>query len=330
MPELIEPMITGVPYPIRGLVIYGTNLLHTVPRAERTREALRRLDFVLTIDVLPQEHVAWSDVVLPEATSLERHDDLWACAHKTPYIALREPAIEPLHQTRPGWWIARELGRRLGLERYFPWQTAEEYLNQRLSSVGLTIDLLREQGGVAIQKGKPWLADFEAQGGSPFGTASGKVELFSAALGKAGFDPLPVYQPTAGPPEGFFRLLYGRSPVHTFARTQNTPVLHALQPENDLWVNDQAAAGLGVRDGDRVWMENQDGVRSGPVRVVATPRIRADCVFTVHGFGHRAPGMRLANGRGASAARLQTRYALDPISGGAGMRVNFVKLVREG
>ena len=121
----------------------------------------------------------------------------------------------------------------------------------------------------------------------------------------------------------------GRSPVHTFARTQNTPVLHALQPENEVWLNDGAAEKLGLRDGDRVWLENQDGARSGPVRVKATPRIRTDCVFMVHGFGHQAAGLTRANGKGASDTRLQTRYVLDRISGGAGLRVNFVKLVRE-
>jgi thiosulfate reductase/polysulfide reductase chain A len=328
MQELIEPMVTGEPYPIKGLVLYGTNLLHTVPNVARTKEALKKLDFVLTIDVLPQDHVAWSDIVLPEATYLERHDELWACSHKTPYIALREPAVEPLYRSKPGWWIAKELGRRLGLEEYFPWKSAEEYLDQRLSSIGLTLAQLREQQGVVIQKGKPYLADFEAQNASPFTTASKKVELYSAALEKAGFDPLPRYDPTPEPPAGWFRLLYGRSPVHTFARTQNTPVLHELQPENDVWLNDAVAANLGLADGERVWLENQEGTRSGPIRVKATPRIRRDCVFTVHGFGHEAPGMRRAHRKGASDTKLQSRYQLDPISGGAGMRVNFVKLVR--
>jgi len=327
MQELIEPMITGEPYPIRGLVLYGTNLLHTVPNVPRTKDALARLDFVLTVDVLPQDHVAWSDVVLPEATYLERYDDLWTCAHKTPYIAMREPAVEPLHQTRPGWWIAKELGHRLGLDEFFPWRDAEEYLNQRLGSLGLTLDDVRARGGVVLQKGKPYLRDFEGAT-SPFPTPSGKVELFSAALAKAGHAPLPRYEPVPEPPAGWLRLLYGRSPVHTFARTQNVPLLNALEAENDVWLNDSAAAALGVRQGERVWLENQDGARSGPVRVKVTPRIRGDCVYTVHGFGHDAPGLTRAHRRGVSDAALQTRYALDPISGGAGMRVNFVRLVR--
>ena len=141
---------------------------------------------------------------------------------------------------------------------------------------------------------------------------------------------MPVYEPPAEAPAGYFRLLYGRSPVHTFSRTQNTPVLHELHPENEIWVNADVAAQLGLSDGQRVWVENQDGARSGPIKVKATQRIRKDCVYMVHGFGHNAPGMKRAHGRGASDTALQTRYALDRISGGAGLRVNFVKLAKEG
>ncbi len=118
MQELIEPMITGEPYPIKALIVYGVNLLHTIPMPERTLEALKKLDLVVVIDVLPQEHVAWADYVLPEASYLERYDELNVMAHRTPYIALREPAIEPLYDTRPGWWMARELGMRLGLDKF--------------------------------------------------------------------------------------------------------------------------------------------------------------------------------------------------------------------
>jgi thiosulfate reductase/polysulfide reductase chain A len=195
-----------------------------------------------------------------------------------------------------------------------------------LSSIGLNVEKLHEQGGIAIQKGSPWLADFETE--SPFATASKRVELYSEALAKANLNPLPEYEPPAEVPAGFFRLLYGRSPVHTFARTQNTPILHELYPENEVWVNADVAAQLGFQDGQRIWVENQDGQRSGPVRVKATQRIRKDCVFMVHGFGHDAPGMKRAHKRGASDTALQTRYALDPVSGGAGLRVNLVKLVR--
>jgi Anaerobic dehydrogenases, typically selenocysteine-containing len=326
--ELIEPMITGQPYPIRGLVVYGVNLFHSIPNVPRTIEALKRLEFVLAIDVLPQEHLAWADIVLPEATFLERYDELWVASHRIPYIALREPAVEPLPDTRPGWWIARELGLRLGLADYFQWSSIEEYLNTRLMSVGLSLDRLREAGGVFTWPGKPYLEDY-GEGETPFPTPSGKIEIYSEALARAGFDPLPVYEPVEEPPPGYFRLLYGRHPLHTFGKTQNNPWLAEVYPENEVWVNDEAAAALGLKNGDLVLLENQDGVRSGPVRVRATPRIRKDAVYLVHGFGHRGSRLSRAEGRGASDNLLITRYRLDPISGGAGMRVNFVRLIQE-
>lgn len=319
-------MIFGQPYPIKGLVSYAVNLFHTLPNPARTREALERLDFHLAIDILPQEHTRWADVVLPECTYLERYDDLITVAHKRPFIALRQPVVQPMYDTKPGWWIARELGLRLGLEQYFPWKTIEEYLEQRLNSVGLTLEEMKQKG-VSIQKGRPYLEDWEGKG-TPFKMTGGKIVIYCEDLAKAGHDPLPRYEPTPEPPEGYFRLLYGRAPVHTFARTQNNPVLVRLMAENEVWINREAAAGLGLADGDRVMLVNQDGARSGPVRVRATSRIRRDCVYLVHGFGHNAPGMRRAHGRGASDTALQTRYAIDPISGGAGLRVNFVRLER--
>jgi thiosulfate reductase/polysulfide reductase chain A len=327
MQELIGPMISGEPYPIKALLVYGCNLLNSVPNVPRTIEALKQLDFVMAIDVLPQEHVAWADIVLPEATYLERYDDVSAMAYKTPFITMREPAIAPLYDTKPGWWIARELGLRVGLDEYYRWETAEEYLNTRLRSVGSSLDELRAEGGVIVQNGKPYLEDFGDD--SPFKTPSGKIELYSRQLEAAGHDPIPVFEPTPEPPEGFFRLLYGRHPVHTFAKTQNTPLLNELYPENEVWVNEDAATEAGFETGDEVWLENQDGATSGPIKVKSTQRIRKDAVFLVHGFGQRSPGLSRANGVGASDTKLQTRYALDPISGGAGMRVNFVKLRRE-
>jgi thiosulfate reductase/polysulfide reductase chain A len=326
--ELVDPMISDDPYRIAGLMVYGVNLMHSLPMPHRTIEALKALDFVLAIDVLPQEHIAWADVVLPEATYLERYDELSKVSHKTPFIQMREPAVAPMYDTLPGWVIARELGIRVGLEAYFKWETIEEYLNTRLRSVGSSLEKMHEEGGVIIQKGKPYLEDFEDE--SPFPTSSGKIELSSEVLSDAGFDAMPVYEPSEEPPSGYFRLLYGRSPQHTFARTQNTPVLSDIYPENELWINEDKATELGYSNGDRVWLENEAGDRTGPIALKSTQRIRGDAVFMAHGFGQASEGLTRANGRGASDTKMMRRYKLDPISGGAGLRVNFVRIVEGG
>jgi len=221
----------------------------------------------------------------------------------------------------------RELGLRLGMDKYFKWETAEEFVNARLMTIGSNLDKVRAEKGVLLQDGKPYLADFGDN--SPFTSHSKKIEFYSNELVLAGMDPMPTYEATEEPPAGYFRLLYGRHPVHTFAKTQNTPLLSEMVPENDLWLNAQTAAEMGIEDGQMVRLENQDGVVSTPIKVKATQRIRSDAVFMSHGFGQNAPGLTNAHGKGASDNKLITRYKLDPISGGAGMRVNFVRIVAQ-
>ena len=324
--ELIEPMISGEPYPIKGLIAYGVNLFHSIPDVERTKKALKALDLYVAIDIMPMEHVMWADVILPEDSYLERYDDLFAIAHKTPFISLRQPVIERIWDTKPGWWISREIGMRVGLADYYPWENIEEYLEKRLRAIGSSLDKIKEKGTL-IQKGRPYLVDWEARGRLPFKTKSGKIELYSETFKEAGFEPMPVYTETLQAPQGFYRLLYGRSPVHTFAKTQNNWLLMEMHGENGIWINRERAADMGLKTGDYVYLENQDGIREGPIAVYATERIRKDCVYMVHGFGHKAGRMKIANNRGASDNYLQSNYSLDPISGGAGLRNNFVKII---
>jgi thiosulfate reductase/polysulfide reductase chain A len=125
----------------------------------------------------------------------------------------------------------------------------------------------------------------------------------------------------------------GRAPTHTFGRTVNNRLLAEPYPENEVWVNADVAQALPgfagpLEDGERVFLVNQDGARSGPVRAKVTQRIRGDCVYLVHGWGQKAKRLGYAYGRGASDSELVTRYAVDPIMGGTGMSVNFVRLER--
>jgi thiosulfate reductase/polysulfide reductase chain A len=178
--------------------------------------------------------------------------------------------------------------------------------------------------GVVV--GKPQPITIEEGVLPTFATPSGKIELHSKQLADAGFDPIPEHRPPEEPPPGHFRLLFGRHPVHTFGRTTNNRFLSEVYSENEVWVNARAAEEAGFRAGEKAVLVNQDGVRSAPIRVKPTERIRPDCVYMVHGYGHDAAGLRFARGRGASDSELVTRYVTDPIMGGTGMNVNFVRL----
>ncbi len=321
---LCEATITGAPYSAKGWIVYGTNLIQSLPNPSQTIEAINRLELLVVVDVLPVEIAGYADVVLPECTYLERYDDLYAASFREPFLALRQPVVQPMYDSRPGWWMARELARRLGLEAYFPWKDIEEYLDRRLRSVNLTLSEMKQRGVAAFAADELYLKP-----GHRFDTPSGKIEFYSPVLAELGVDPVPRYTPPAEPPPGHFRLLFGRSPLHTFGRTTNNRVLGSLVAENEVWINDKVAARLGIRNRDKLRLVNQDGVRSNVVRARVTRRIRPDAVYLVHGFGHTAQGLRFARGRGADDAALVTRYAVDPLMGGTGMFVNFVRLEKE-
>jgi len=325
---LVDATITGKPYPIKAWIVYGQNVLESIPQRPRTLEAIGKLDLMVVVDVLPMEQTNYADLVLPEATYLERYDmPQIAQSAKRPYIAIRQPSVEPLYESKPGWWITQQMARRLGLEAYFPWKTPREHLETLVEPLGVNIDELLTRGAVAFS-GRPYIDDRLPEDGPLFPTQSGKIELFSPLLKQLGFDPLPRYTPVDEPPVGYFRLIYGRAPVHSFARSQNNAWLDALMDENTAWINEDAARDLRLTDGQEVVLENQDGVKSLPIRVRITQGIRRDCLYMVHGFGHESKRLKLAYHRGASDTELMTRVKVDPIMGATGMRVNFVRVLK--
>ncbi len=316
----------NVDFPIKGWFVYGSNLLQSLPQPEKTVQALEALDFTVAIDVIPNEITGWADVVLPESVYLERYDDLHAPAFREPFVALRQPVVEPLEGTKPGWWIAKELSGRLGLSAFTPWgDDVEGYLDARLQAMGHSLEGMKDTG---VIHGDPQPVYIEDGIEPEFETPSGKIELYSQQLMDAGLSPVPEYRVKEAPGAGQFRLLFGRAPAHTFGRTTNNRFLSRVYDKNKVWVNANRAQELGISNGDLVNLKNQDGVEVGPIEVRATQAIRPDCVYMVHGYGHSDPRLRFGYGRGVDDAQLVTRVAIDPEMGGTGLFANFVSLER--
>jgi thiosulfate reductase/polysulfide reductase chain A len=235
------------------------------------------------------------------------------------------PAFEPRFNSKPGWWMAKQLAERLELGAWFPWEDYSEMLDWQLQQVGSSLQEMQRIGVKHFPRKTPMY--FEPGEQRKFSTPSGKIEFYSRLLQANGYDPMPKYTPPDQAPSGYYQLIYGRGPAHTFGRTTNNPLLFELMPENTVWVNPIAAAEHNLSNGNYVKLKNQDGVVSNRIRVRVTERIGPNAVFMVHGFGHTSKKMRLTQGVGADDASLMTNVKVDPISGGTGMRANFVTFV---
>ncbi len=193
---LVQATLTGNPYPIKGWVVYGQNILESIPQRQNTLKALDQLEFMAVVDVLPVEQTNYADIVLPEATYLERYDPpAVVTTSKRPFVATRQPAIEPLYESKPGWWIAKQMASRLGLADYFPWKDPDDHLSRLIQPLGIDLAELKSLGAVSFD-GHPYIEDRTEADGPIFPTQSGKIELFSSVLNDLKFDPLPKF--TAG------------------------------------------------------------------------------------------------------------------------------------
>ncbi len=321
--KIIEASLTGDPYPVRLWGINGVNILQTIPNPYHTMDAIRKLDFIFCEEIMPTETAMWSDIVLPGATYLERFDAVYAYDLLTPYLTVRQPVVKPMFEARSPFWIARELAKRLDID-CFKCNDVEEIVEEELKGAGLTLKSLDENGGLVKFKANPYRDRKDLK----FNTSSGKMELSVEDFEDEDLDPVPEFIPTPAPPEGYARLIYGRVPVHTFTRTMNNQWLNNEWPENQLWLNDKAAGKMGLKDGEEVQLENQDGARSLPIKLKVTPGIRPDAVYMAHGYGSRSKQLTKAYEKGASDQFVITRYENDPFMGASSHRTNFVRIVK--
>jgi thiosulfate reductase / polysulfide reductase chain A len=314
--EIREAILADKPYPARGWFVYRQNPIASLPERRKTLQAFSKLDFVVTIDTTMNDTAWVSDVVLPEASYLERYDPLAVVGDA---VFIRQPAIPPIGESKSGLWIFKELGARLGLQDYFQYQDDEDYIRQQLKPLGVTLEDIKTKGYYR----PPATPEVKAE--LKFDTPSGKIEISSSSLAKANFPAVPVWQEPPAPPADQFYLLTGKVAQHTQFSTQNNRLLHELFPKNTVWIHTKPAAARGIQNGDFVFVESL----AGKVRIQATVTegIRPDCVYMTPGFGHLSKGTRVSYGEGASDSDLHVTYT-DPASGGQALSQTFVKIFK--
>lgn len=307
-----DAIITGQPYQAHGWFISRQNPMLSMPDRRKTAEAFGKLDFIVDVDILMNDTAWYADVVLPEASYLERYDPLNVLGGK---LWLRQPVIEPQGEAKPALWIYKQLGERLGLGDYFQYADEEDYLRQQLAPTGIPLDELKLHGWADPPKEERVEEELK------FNTPSGKIEVYSETLANAGFSGWPAWEEPPAPAADQFYLLTGKVGQHTQMGTQNNKLLNEVFKFQGLWLHPGEAAKRGLAQGDKARVKSEVGEVVVPVYI--TEGIRPDCVYLTPGFGHLSKGLRTAYGKGVSDSDLHVTYT-DPISGGQALSQTFV------
>jgi thiosulfate reductase / polysulfide reductase chain A len=323
--QLFAAMETGKPYGIGAYFAYRHDPLTGMPDPEAMQRALDKLKLLVSIDVRYSETGWFSDVILPEATYLERANILCQMNGAVPVFGMRDQAITPRFDSRPAWWIFREILRRMGKKEALDFETIEELWNYQLEGTGVTVAEMREAGTVALAEA----ATLTPREKIKFPTPSGKIEIESGILKKAGLPSLPPCEPKAAPTGDRFNLLFARPATLAHGQSLNNPILHEIAPKQELWIHPDRAKPLGIADGDEVEISG-GGRFSGCIKAKVTPWIHPEAVFMLHGYGATVPLATRALGYGIADQRLQhgKLYEFDPAGGGCALTETIVQIKR--
>lgn len=320
-----DNVIKGAPYPVKGWFVYKTNPMATAPDRKKTREMIDKLDFLMVADIAMSDTAWMADLVLPMPSALERQDPVQAlqAGAEGACLVWRDPVIPALHQSRPVFEVLKALSARLGFPEAFDFDIPK-YREMQLAAFPEAAEIMKRDG--VFYPPNPPLGSTDGQ---PFKTPSQKIELYSSRYADLGLDALPVYAAPKQSPDAArkFRLVAGRSACVTQASSTNNALLSEFEPVNTLWLNEESARELGVKQGDLVQVESPVG--KGELRALVTPKIRKDTVYMLSGFGTISGGLSHTTGVGASIVELmESRF--DAICGNSAIHETFVSVKKKG
>jgi anaerobic selenocysteine-containing dehydrogenase len=292
---------------VRALVTISGNPCLSTPNAGRLSEALKKLDFMISVDVYLNETSRQADVILPGPSPLERpHFDLAFYQLSVRNVANWTPATLPSDLPQEWETMLRLTGIVTGqgpeadvaaLDDFVAAETARrnklDVTTDRTGPARL-VDLLLRAGPYDVT-----LADLEAAPhGMDFGaleprmpdvlcTASGRIELAPETI----VADVPRLRAELAKPLDDGLVLIGRRHL-----SSNNSWMHNLKPlvrggnRCTVQVHPTDATRLGLTDGGLASVTSRAGKLEVPVEV--TDEIRPGVISIPHGWGHDVAGSR--------------------------------------
>ncbi|HLT36111.1 MAG TPA: molybdopterin oxidoreductase family protein [Enhygromyxa sp.] len=267
----IDPLPDHAGPGIEALFVYNCNPAAVAPDQRAVTEGLRREDlFTVVLEHFATDTVDYADIVLPATTQLEHWDILKSYGHL--YLALNRPAIPPVGESLPNSEIFRRIARALGFEDSCFFESDEAILQQFVDSQrdpcmrGISWARLLDEGFCRLDVPEPYLPFADGE----FPTASGRCELYSEAMKRDGYDPLPTYTPPEVAGVDDHEVLHCISPpAHSFLNSTfvNIDKFAAREGQPMLLIHPDDAAARGLSEGEVVEVGNARGSVRLPVQI---------------------------------------------------------------
>lgn len=334
-PLLWRAILDRKPYPITAMISWESNPMLWAANTKLVHQAMAspNLELYVVLEYWMTPSALMADYVLPVASWLERAymDTIEDFAD---FAIGGERAIEPLGERKEDYYFWRELGRRMGQEKYWTWENSEEMIAERVKPMGLSYADFVQAGALMspLEEKK-----YEKYGG--FATPSGKFELYSTILEKLGYDPLPFYEePAESPirtPEVFkeYPLILNTGgrfmPQHHSEFRHYGMGMREKYPDPWFDINPQDAAKLNIPEGEWAFIETRRGKIKQRARV--TDRIPAGMVNCQAGWWFpekpgEEPSLHGAFDSNANVLCLDDPDCCDPLTGGWQSRALLCKV----
>ncbi len=234
--------------------------------ANRVKEAIGKVDFVVYRGFFMDEEAHLADLIIPATMSFESAGSQYGNQRQ---VVWREKAVQSLGDTVEDWRFYRDLGRRICGDTFPPIERIEDiyelFRKYAPTWTGITLDRLKKD-----PTGICWPCPAEDHPGAKgtlfpdgrFLTADGKVELRSNALG-----PIAWSEPNGGPQgdakdaQSFPLILIQGKVVHHWQQTLTNWSAYMAQfsDGNYVQVHPETAQSLEIHDGDWAYLETVSG-----------------------------------------------------------------------
>jgi len=291
----------SVPSKLRAFIVAGGNPLVTMPDSNALTDAFKKLDLLVVYDLFMTETAEHAHYVLPAANQLE----FWGLGynynvcHCLPYLMLRPPTVGRFHECKTVLEFYKELAEACGFGEKFPWKTDEELVAHELEPCSISFEHLKANPGGDFYQEKSYELTERS-----FATPTRKIEIYSEAFAKVGFNPLPDYlEPEKSPQGTRWEELGGKYPLvlstgtryihYNGSQMHNVASMRKLDPHPRAEMGPETAAKYGLAHHDDVIIETDRGWVK--MKAEVSDRTMEGVVLVPHGWPKDANCNRLTD-----------------------------------